>query len=228
VIRLHDEEDGGGEPVRGLPQALPEGETLLWQGRPGTLAFAVHAFHIRFIAAYCALAAGWRMANLETQGAGVAELTRTALNAGLGALGGIGLIVLIAWVMARSTVYTITSRRVVIRYGAAIRKYVNLPFEQIVSADMRRFGGAVGDIVLALPASGGLGYLRLWPHVRPLHFSRPQPMLRSLKDVDAAAGILAAAIKARAPEAVSLSPAPVVAPPKPRVQPAPGLPAGAH
>ncbi len=66
MIKLHDEEEGGGEPVRGLPQALPEGEQLLWQGSHGTLAFAIHAFHTRFVLAYFVLATSWRLANLET------------------------------------------------------------------------------------------------------------------------------------------------------------------
>ena len=140
MIKLHDEEEGGGEPVRGLPQALPEGEQLLWQGRPGTLAFAIHAFHIRFVLAYFVLATGWRLANLEATGAGSVEMARVAINSSIGAAAGLGLLFLIAWAMANATVYTITSKRVVFRYGVAIRKYINLPFDQIVSADMRRYG----------------------------------------------------------------------------------------
>ncbi len=225
MIKLHDEEDeGAGEPVRGLPQALPEGEQLLWQGRPGTLAFAIHAFHIRFVLAYFVLATSWRLANLETAGATGLEMTRVAINSGIGAVAGIGLLVVIAWLMARATVYTVTSRRVVFRYGVAIRKYINLPFDQIASADLRRYGKGKGDLVLKLAATGGLGYLRLWPHVRPLRMNRPQPMLRGLNDVDAVARTLASAITAHAPTRVKLTPVP--APDRAPVQ-APGLTAGA-
>lgn len=208
MIRFHDEEESGGEPVRGLPQALPEGESILWQGRPGTLAFAVHAFHIRFVLAYFVLATGWRIAWLDSTGATATEMTRVALNSGIGAAAGIGLLLLIAWAMAHATVYTVTSKRVVLRYGVAIRKYVNLPFDQIRAANLRAFGKGKGDITLELTAGGGLGYMRLWPHVRPMRFSRPQPMLRSLTDVQAVANVLASAITAHAPGRISLAPSP--------------------
>jgi len=209
VIKLHDEEEGGGEPVRGLPQALPEGEQLLWQGRPGTLAFAIHAFHIRFVLAYFVLATGWRLANLEATGAASVEMARVAINSSIGAAAGLGLLFLIAWAMANATVYTITSKRVVFRYGVAIRKYINLPFDQIVSADMRRYGAGKGDLVLSLATTGGLGYLKLWPHVRPLRMNRPQPMLRALTGAESVARLLAGAITAHAPDRVTLAqPAP--------------------
>lgn len=224
MIRLHDEEESGGEPVRGLPQALPEGEQLLWQASPGTLAFAIHAFHVRFVVGYFVLATSWRLANLETAGASGLEMTRVAINSGIGAVAGLGLLFLIAWAMARATVYTVTSRRVVLRYGVAIRKYVNLPFDQIASADMRRYGDGKGDIVLSLASVGGLGYMRLWPHVRPLRFSRPQPMLRSLADVEAAARTLSSAITAHAPSRIT---APPVAASLRSPLTAPGLAAGA-
>lgn len=224
MIKLHDEEEGGGEPVRGLPQALPEGEQLLWQGSPGTLAFAIHAFHVRFVVGYFVLATSWRLANLETAGASGLEMTRVAINSGIGAVAGLGLLFLIAWAMARATVYTVTSRRVVLRYGVAIRKYVNLPFDQIASADMRRYGNGKGDIVLSLASVGGLGYMRLWPHVRPLRFSRPQPMLRSLTGIEAAARTLASAITAHAPSRIT--PAPMAVSPRSPLT-APGFAAGA-
>lgn len=224
MIRFHDEEEGGGEPVRGLPQSLPEGESLLWQGRPSTLAFAIHAFHVRFVLAYFFIATAWRVAYLDSSGASSTEMLRVILNSGIGAAAGIGLLFLIAWAMAQATVYTITSRRIVLRFGVAIRKYVNLPFDQIRSADLRTYGKGRGDIALVLTQGGGIGYLKLWPHVRPLRFIRPQPMLRSLKDVHAAAGILASAIAAHAPGRVTLATAPATGPGVPAI---PGLAAGA-
>ncbi len=196
---LHDEEDHPGEPVRGLPQALPEGETLLWQGRPGTLAFAIHAFHVRFIIAYFAVTTLWRFANMQSTGAEGSEIAAMAGASALALIAALGLVTGLAWLMARATVYTITSKRIVLRYGVAIRKYVNLPFEQIVSADMRRYGKDKGDVVLSLAATGGVGYLKLWPHVRPMRFLKPQPMLRSLDGVSTVASTLSGAIRTHAP-----------------------------
>ena len=225
MIKLHDEEEGGGEPIRGFPQMLPQGEQLLWQGSPGPLAFAIHAFHIRFVLAYFVLATTWRFANLETAGASGAEMSQVALSSGIGAAAGLGLLFLIAWLMARSTVYSVTTKRIVLRYGVAIRKYVNLPYEKVASADLRRYGNGKGDIVLALASTGGLGFLKLWPHVRPMKFSKPQPMMRGLTDVQSVARTLASAISAHAPALVSLAPAPQQ-PPRAPVS-APGLAARA-
>ena len=207
MIGFHDEEDEKGEPVRGLPQKLPEGERLLWQGSPDIAAFAIHVFHIRFVIAYFVAIGGWRAANAASAGA-PEQISGILISSAMGLLIGGGLILLLAWAMARSTVYTITSRRVVLRYGVAIRKYVNLPFEQIASAGFVRHGSNKGDLQLVLARSGGLSYLRLWPHVRPLRFSQPRPLLRCLKDVASTARVLSGAIASHAPDRVSLSPIP--------------------
>ncbi|MFN7056288.1 photosynthetic complex putative assembly protein PuhB [Hyphomonas sp.] len=211
MIGFHDEEDGGGEPVRGLPQALPEGERLIWQGRPDALAFAVHVFHIRFVLAYFVIAAAWRMAHAASIGE-TAALGGIAANTVLSAVIGLGLVFLIAWAMARAAIYTITSKRIVLRYGVALPKYVSLPFAQLASADMRTYGSGKGDIRLTLSTGGGLSYMKLWPFVRPLHISRPQPMLRGLKDAASVSVVLARAISAHAPDKVRVKAAPAPAP----------------
>lgn len=205
MIRLHDEEHGGGEPVPGLPSGLPEGETLLWQGRPGMMAFAVHVFHIRFVAGYFFLVTLWRLANAVSGNGSMAagEILPGAVS---GLVIAAGLLLLLAWAMTRATVYTITSRRIVMRYGVAIRKYVNLPFDQIQSAGLRQYGQHRGDIELSLSdARSAIGYLKLWPHVRPFRFSRPRPMLRGLQAPGEVAQVLARAISAHAPDRVTVS-----------------------
>jgi hypothetical protein len=218
VIGFHDEEDGGGEPVRGLPQALPEGERLIWQGRPDALAFAVHVFHIRLVLAYFVIAAAWRMAHAASTGE-ASSLGGIAASTLVSAVIGLGLVFFIAWAMARAAIYTITSKRIVLRYGVALPKYVSLPFAQLVSADMRLYGGGKGDIRLTLSATGGLSYLKLWPFARPLHIYRPQPMLRCLRDAAGVSGILARSISVHAPDKVRLN---VVQAAVPAAQP--GLP----
>ena len=47
------------EPVRGLPERLPAGETILWQGAPRWGALARRAFHVRKIALYFAILLAW-------------------------------------------------------------------------------------------------------------------------------------------------------------------------
>mgnify|MGYP005988351047 CR=1 FL=1 len=40
------------EPVRGLPEALPEGEHILWQGSPSVMRLAREGFKINWIIGY--------------------------------------------------------------------------------------------------------------------------------------------------------------------------------
>lgn len=202
---FHDEEDGSVEPVPGLPDKLPEGERILWQGRPDAFAFALSVFHLRLVAAYFIIATGWRSLELAARGNTGEIIGAIALSAGA-AVGAFGLCLLLAWLMTRSTIYTITSKRVVLRYGVAIRKYINVPFAQISAAALKSHGKRKGDIALAAAGKAKVAYLHLWPHARPFRFARPEPMLRAIPDAPPVAGLLCRAIKDRSPSTVTLTP----------------------
>ncbi len=49
------------EPVPGLPEALPEGEHILWQGAPDARHLARDAWGLRWVAGYFVLLAVWRV-----------------------------------------------------------------------------------------------------------------------------------------------------------------------
>ena len=202
---FHDEEDGNPEPVPGLPEALPEGERILWQGKPNGLALAVHALHIRFIALYVAVFTLWRIAAIAARDGAAAEMTGVAATSALGLIVGGGLLYGLGWLMARSTIYTITNKRVAFRYGVGIRKYVNIPYAVIEAAALKRHGANGGSIALSTTGEAKIAYLHLWPHVRPWRYSAPQPMLRALPDADSVAAILCNAIKANAPASVNVT-----------------------
>ncbi len=202
---FHDEEDGSPEPVPGLPDDLPEGERIIWQGRPDAVALGLHVFHIRFIIGYFLIATGWRAAELSARGASADVPGAVALSAAAAILA-IGGLMILAWLMARSTIYTITTKRVVLRYGVAIRKYVNAPFAQIAGVAMKSHGKRKGDIALSISDGSRVGYLHMWPHARPFRFGRSEPMLRAIPDAPDVAGVLCEAIRANAPSAVSLTP----------------------
>jgi len=184
------------EPVPGLPEKLPEGERVLWSAVPDARAIAFEVFHVRAIAVYAAVILVWRVAATLYDGATLGTaLGNAAVLAAVFGLG-LGLLAVLAILTARSTRYTITNRRVVMRIGVALTMSINLPFREIVSADYRAGPFGTGAIALTLARSGKLGYLVLWPHARPFHVSRPQPLLRGLKDGEQAARILAAALAA--------------------------------
>ncbi|WP_291295300.1 photosynthetic complex putative assembly protein PuhB [Elioraea sp.] len=182
------------EPVPGLPEALPEGETILWQGAPQHGPLARKALHVRSIAFYFAALAAWRGTALALDGASATEIL---LGAGLlVVLGAIAIapLALFAWASARSTIYTITNRRVVIRAGVALPTSVNVPFAAIQAAGLKLHGEGIGDIALRLVPDQKIAYLFLWPHVRPWHFSRPEPTLRCVADAEAVAQVLGRAL----------------------------------
>lgn len=160
------------EPTPGLPGRLPPGERILWQGAPEWRALAVSAFRTRWVAGYFAVLA--LVAGMVGTVAGVGVTMALGVAA-------VGLLHLLAWGSARTTLYTLTNRRIVLRVGMAVPKCVNLPLRRIASVDLA-VRGAGGDVALTLVGAPKLGYLALWPHARPLRITRPQPMLRALPD----------------------------------------------
>lgn len=195
------------EPIRGLPGDLPPGEAILWQGAPDARVFARSALGARWIGGYFALLVGWAMVSGTPLGA--------LMTAGLGLLA-LGLTYGFALLVARSTVYTITNRRVVLRIGVALSKCINLPLTKLGSADLRSLGAGFGDIALVPQGTSMLGYAMLWPHARPFRLAAPQPMLRALPEAAEVAGILAKAAAAVVPvqqqrsETAAASPRPVL------------------
>jgi hypothetical protein len=178
------------EPIRGLPADLPAGEDILWQGSPEWRGLAQQAFHIRAIAAYFGLLIIWAVVSGSWLGIGL-TVAGTAI--------GIGLIAALSWLSARTTIYTITNKRVVFRFGMALPKCVNLPFTSIGSASVAVRSGGVGDIPLEIADRHIVGYVQFWPHARPWYINRPQPMMRSVPDAAHVAGLLGEALRRSAP-----------------------------
>lgn len=182
------------EPVPGLPENLPQGEVILWQGSPRWPSLARHAFHALKVALYFSILAlvivAWHVQS------GRPLLLAMGGVAWLAILGGIavGLLLLLAWAVSRATLFTITNRRVVMRFGVAIEMCINLPFAQITNADLKVFKDGTGDIPLTLSGPVRASYIVFWPYARPWHFSIPQPMLRAVPNAAQVAEVLAEAL----------------------------------
>ncbi len=131
----------------------------------------------------------------------------------------IGFFTLIAWWMERTTIYSITSRRIVMRFGIALPMTVNLPFSAIEKAALRPDGKGGGDIAITTVKEQRAQWVILWPHVRPWRFRSPEPMLRALSDAPAAARIFAQAFTSEVAGA-AITPAPAD---KPAGVPVPGF-----
>lgn len=200
---FHDEEDGPVEPIHGLPERLPEGEKVLWQGRPSAMALAFNAFRLRWVIGYFVVLTVFRLANLSSTAGTPDQMTGVLTSSLAFGIVSVLLILGLSYAMSRAAVFTITSERVVMRFGAAIRKYVNVPYSKMVSAQLKRKGLRVGDISMQLEGNCP-AYLQLWPFVRPFKYSKPHPMMRGIKDPEEVAQILARAVFEHAPDNVRM------------------------
>jgi hypothetical protein len=180
------------EPIRGLPGELPKGERILWQGAPDWKRLALTAFHVRGVAAYFALIGLWAV----IAGASATGLLATAAAAGAG----IGVLCLLSWLSARSTVYTLTNRRIVMRIGIALPTCINIPLKIVGTAGFKLHADGTADMPLELTGPTRLGWMMLWPHARPWKLSTPQPMLRAVPEGERIASLVARALAEEVPE----------------------------
>jgi hypothetical protein len=186
------------EPVPGLPAPLPQGETILWQGAPRWETFARRAMRVPLVAGYFAVLAVWGVADRLSSGMAATDILLSTLRlAGL-AVVAIALLELFAWLVSRTTLYTITTRRVVIRFGIALPITIQVPFRMIESAGARVGSKGAGDIALQLLPGQRIAYLVLWPHARPWKLMTAQPALRGIPDAALVAQILGRALSASA------------------------------
>jgi hypothetical protein len=68
------------------------------------------------------------------------------------------------------------------RLGIVLTVSFNLPLKQIASANVRMLHNGFGDISLALQGSDRIGWVHLWPSVRPWRITKPEPTLRAVAD----------------------------------------------
>lgn len=181
------------EPEHGLPEALPEGERVLWQGSPDWRPLARRAFHVRKLAVYFAVLLALRVVFLVTDGVAAGQVLRSLLLLGPLAVLCLGILVVLARLTARTTVYTITTRRVVMRIGIVLTLTFNIPFRRIAAADLRLDADGHGDVPLTLVDGERIAWLNLWPHCRPWKLATPQPMLRGIPRAAEVAAILGTA-----------------------------------
>lgn len=184
------------EPVPGLPAHLPEGEQLLWQGSPSAKATAFRVLHVGWVAAYFAVLLGWRLAAGLSDGHALTQIAVDSIPLTGMALTAVLILTVLARLIARTTIYTITSRRVVMRYGVALPMTVNVPFKAIQSADVAIRPDGTGEIALLVDDLGRLSYFHLWPNTRAWFVRKPQPSLRALPEAQKVATLLSRALHA--------------------------------
>ncbi len=201
----HDDFDT--EPLPGLPALPPDGERVLWQGKPQWTAVARHVMHVDLVAVYFVALFAWRISSSRSADASFNETLSALAPMAITSVVAIALLVVIAWGIGRTTIYTLTSRRVILRFGIALPVTFNLPFKSITSVDVNKTAAGKTDIALRLESGTRLAYFVLWPHVRPWRLRSPEPMLRALVDGDSVAALFAEAIRSNDSSAIQNAPA---------------------
>ena len=200
------------EAAPGLPEALPAGEHILWQGSPDWKLLAAEAFHVKRLSIYFALMIALQaLLSWDGNESLRANLGPLTISASLAAIA-LGLLALTAWLSASTTMYTLTNKRIVMRIGIVLTLSFNLPLRWIQAAHAKPLKDGSGDIALELKGEDRIAYLHLWPHARAWHIKQPQPTLRCLSEAEHVGQLLHTAWQERQNEISPASTAPSRAP----------------
>jgi lipid-A-disaccharide synthase-like uncharacterized protein len=190
------EDDFAVEPIEGLPELLPKGEVILWQGRPNWLRLTIESLNLWWVIGYFGLLAAWRFLTvIDYMPLGTAFYASIPF---LFVAAFVGLLLCgVGYIQAKETLYTITNRRVVMRIGAALTLTLNLPFTKIDNAAVAKKRGGFGNIALETSGDTKFSFFVLWPHARSWYFGKPQPTLKCIPDIEKVSSILGQAAKSR-------------------------------
>jgi Bacterial PH domain len=189
----HD--DFAAEPDPAAPGQLPRGERILWQGKPDWRNLAWRVYHLREVVLYFSALVAWRGFSTWWDTGLIGQVLPAVAPLLIPAMLCAAILTLMAVLNARSSVYTLTDKRLVLRIGAALPTTFNLPFTAIGSADIKETGRGCGDISVALSTEDKLAYLMLWPHAKPWRLMKPEPMLRSVPEAAKVARLLASGLR---------------------------------
>ncbi len=192
------------DPIPGLPGIPPQGEEILWQGKPDAYTLARQALSLHWVAGYFALLTVWRVGASSTSFP-MGEAIAHGVPFVLAGVVSCGILYLFAWANARATIYTLTTHRVAIKMGVALQMTLNLPYTQINNANLQANKNGTGTIALELKDDDAkLSYLMTWPHVRPWKMAKTQPALRCIPDAAKIAQMLADAAETRVSDASTI------------------------
>lgn len=166
--------------IDGIAEPLPAGETVLWSGRPDSWRFARRQFRLHWVALWFAGLALWRGVEAWQQGAGLTDSALQALGELPLALAALALLAGLGLVMARSTTYALTPRRLVMNIGVALPITFNVPVRYVDTAELRQRAGGVSDLLLTMAPGSRPSLIALWPHVRSWRDVEVRPMLRDV------------------------------------------------
>ena len=141
------QDDFAFEPIRGLPERPPEGEVILWQGQPNWLRLTVDSLNLWWVLAYFIFLFVWRFISVSDLMPIDQALLVSFPFLALALIVAL-LLLLVGFIQAKATVYTITNKRIVMRIGAALTLTLNLPFTEIENAAIASSSKNFGSIAI--------------------------------------------------------------------------------
>ncbi len=187
---LHSSPEHEFEAQLGLPEKLPKGESILWQGAPDFKAVALRVFHMRALVIYFGILLAYRLFSGIYDGDAFASLAMSMVWMSVLSAMCLGLVAYFAYLISSTTLYTLTDRRIVMRIGIVLGMTFNLPLSKIQSAGLNVGKNGIGDIPLKLDVQTKIAVFHLWPHAKPGAWANPEPMLRCIPDSQRVASLL--------------------------------------
>ena len=177
------------EAPKNILDAIPNGESILWKGRPSLWGFSWNLFGLKWITLYLSILSIVSVARFfasDFYTAFYVDFLPFFLSGIFASIILIGL----AATQTYSTVYIITENRVIIKTGAALSFLISMPFKKIKEVNLQKRGASIGTISVELLSEKRVPYISCWPSVRPWKFKRTQPAFSCIGSVDEVATIL--------------------------------------
>lgn len=174
---------------------LAPGEEVVWRGAPTFRGIVREVFHMRAASGYFVVLFAFDALQAWRKGLAPAKALHDTVPLMAITVLALAILAVLAFLVARTTRYTMTDRRIILHYGVAITATLSIPFSQILSAEAAVYRDHTGDIALTLKGGNRMPYLKLWPHARAWQLSQPQPMLRVVPQAAVVSGLLARALQ---------------------------------
>ena len=183
------------EANKNILDAIPEGESILWKGKPSFWGFSWYFFGLKLLAFYLIILSVVFAARLTVTDfftAFVVDFLPFLLSGILTSC----ILMALAKIQSQSSVYIITENRVIIKSGAALSFLISMPFKKIKAVNLQKRKGSLGTISFELNSGKRVPYISCWPSVRPWRFKNTEPAFSCIENVDEVATILRKSVMA--------------------------------
>ena len=183
-------------PPKDVLSVIPEGDAIIWHGRPDVRRFSLSALGLKYVLLYLLVVAVF---NLQKSFGTITPVTFLQIMFPyiVSCCLALVLLVLVGLSQILPTLYVVTSKRVIIKSGFALIFMLNVPFDKIENIDKKVFSDGCGDISFRLISNKRVPFFAGWPSVRPWYFNNPEPTFRCIPNVNFVALELANAAQAR-------------------------------